>query len=241
MRILYIILFICTSYQIQAQLNVPSLSPNASLKQTVGLTEIEINYSRPSIRKRTIFGEKGLLPYGTFWRVGANTATKISFSNEVNIMGNNMDSGAYTILAKPSSDIWKLYWYPYTSGNWSTYVEKEPLFITEIPVEKTPTMVETMEIHFNAITFDAVTLIIEWEHTKLNIPIKVPTKQYAIKSIDNIMSGPSTNDYFRAALYLHESNTDLSKALTYIKKVTSSENALFFQVTREALYDTPNA
>lgn len=220
---------------VSAQLKIPSLSPLSKTVQTVGLTDITITYSRPSVRERTIFGKTGLLPNATFWRTGANSATKISFTKPIKIGGNFLEKGAYTMLTIPNEKKWKVYWYKYTSTNWNTYTEKTPLFVLELDVIKNIALVETLAIHLQNITMSSANLIIEWEYSKIKIPVEIDETKTILASIDRKLKGPSDFDYFNAALYLHETKIDLKKALKYIQKVTKSDKALFFQVTREAL------
>lgn len=230
----YIIVLVLFGTQIiNAQLRLPVQSPSATIKQTIGLTEVEISYSRPSTRDREIFGD--LLPYNEFWRVGANSTTKIIFSGDVLIDGNELKKGAYTILAIPGTKTWKLNWYEHTSGDWNDYVEAKPVLKIELPVKQRNSALESLEIHFQDITMDSTTLLLEWERSRLEILISVDEKERILKSIDRTLSGPGSFDYYFAALYLHESQIQLNKALEYIQKVTSSDKALFFQVTREAL------
>lgn len=215
-----------------AQLQLPAQSPSAIVKQTIGLTEVEISYFRPSARERIIFGE--LLPYKEFWRVGANAATKITFSGDVLVDGKVLKKGSYSLLALPESNTWKLNWYTYTSTDWNDYAATEPVLQLQLPVNTRDKPLESLELHFQDITLDSATLLLEWERTLLKIPIQVQEQEQILKRIDRTLAGPSSFDYYFAALYLHESQTDLETALKYIQKVTSSKDALFFQVSREA-------
>lgn len=216
-----------------AQLRLPAQSPAATVKQTIGLTEVEISYSRPSARQRTIFGN--LLPYNEFWRVGANAATKLIFSGDVLIDGNLLEKGSYTILIKPSTTKWQLYWYKYDSSDWNSYTDLNPVLQLEVPVTKRTTALESLELHFQDVTLSSATLLVEWERSTMKIPIQVNEKEKIQKAIARTLSGPSSFDYYFAGLYLHEAQTDLETALDYIQKVTASDDALFFQVSREAL------
>lgn len=228
------ILIFCTTVA-NAQLKTPSLSSASKIIQNIGLTEVEVEYSRPSVKGRVVFGNTGLLPNNSLWRTGANTATKILFSKTVIVAENELEKGAYTILTIPNEKKWEIRWYKYESTNWNTYAEKTPLFTIEVPVIKKAELIETLEIHFKNITMSSADLVIEWEHKKVAIPIEVDESKEILKSIDRKLKGPSDFDYFNAALYLHEAKIDLEKALQYIQKVTKSDKALFFQVTREAL------
>ncbi|WBX76955.1 DUF2911 domain-containing protein [Tenacibaculum ovolyticum] len=236
MKTLYITIILLFSYLIvYPQLKIPSLSSSSEVKQKVGLTEIIIEYSRPSRRGRIIFGESGLLPNKEVWRTGANSATKITFSKAVFIKGNMLEKGTYTILSFPNDKIWKMKWYRYTDSDWNFYKDKKAVFEIELPVIKMNSKVETFEIHFQDVTLNSTDIVLEWEQRKIKVPIRVKENEEILKSIDRALYGPSSFDFYQAALYLHETKTNLNKALIYIQKVTKSKEALFFQVTREAM------
>lgn len=233
-KAILVLLSIIYSTPVIAQLTIPSLSTSASITQSIGLSEIAVEYSRPSAKGRKIFGENGLLPYQIAWRTGANNATKITFSENTIIGGIELEKGSYTLISYPGASEWEIQWYPYTSNNWLDYLDEDPIITLNIPVKTVERYVETFEIRIQDITLDSGILLLEWENTALHIPIHVDEKERITTSIERTLSGPSNADYFQAALYLHETQSDLEKALDYIKKVTSSDNALFFQVTREA-------
>ncbi|MEW7277991.1 DUF2911 domain-containing protein [Aquimarina sp. 2201CG1-2-11] len=226
-------IFLTTS--LKAQLRTPALSPEATIIQMIGLTEVKVTYSRPHIRNRIIFGDDGIVPYSEFWRTGANAATKITFSDPVVIANTPLKKGTYTILTKPEENAWTLYFYPYESRNWNSYITNTP--VATIPTESftTPKKTESFTIAINDVTLDSAKLSILWENTGISIPIITQNKDSILKNIKTVMSGPSNGEYFRAALYLHQTQQDLNSALTYIQKVTKGSNPRFFQVYREAL------
>lgn len=219
----------------QAQLNTPAMSPMASNTQSVGITEVSIRYGRPSVRGRAVFGENGLLPYGEVWRTGANAANKFTFSEAVSIDGHKLAKGSYSILCTPGTEHWQVKWYPFISGNWTTYVDQEPLFALKVPVQKTGRLIETLEIHLQELTLNGAMIELAWENTLLQMPLEVNDQEKIMKSIANTLAGPSDFDFFNAGLYLHESGGDLDQALSYVQRLTSTEDALFFQVSREAM------
>ncbi len=226
------ILFSASSF---AQLKTPAASPSAKVIQTVGLTDIEIHYSRPGTRDRTIFGPDGVVRYGNFWRTGANAATKIIFSDDVTISDKELKAGTYALLTKPEASIWTFNFYSYESGNWTSYVKKEP--VTSVRTQKTTVSdsIETFTISLDNITMETADLVFSWENTKVTLPVKVEVHKKTMAGIEKMLAGPSSFDYFRAALYLHERGQDLNTALQYIQKATKGENPRFFQVHREAL------
>ncbi|HNB24486.1 MAG TPA: DUF2911 domain-containing protein, partial [Candidatus Melainabacteria bacterium] len=87
-----------------AKLEFPAASPPCTLKQRVGLTDVEINYSRPGVKGREIFGS--MIPYGKVWRTGANAATKLTFSTDVKLNGHEIPAGSYALVTIPDKDEW---------------------------------------------------------------------------------------------------------------------------------------
>lgn len=232
MKKFFILILFVFTLPCVAQLKTPALSPSSTLKQTIGLTDVEVQYSRPSVKDREIFSKNGLLPYGQIWRTGANSATKITFSDSVTVANKKFAKGSYTFLAIPAATTWELQWYPYNSKDWTTYQEQTPLATITVPVTSIP-FTETFEIRCTDITMESGNLTLAWERSQVQIPMKMNTISKTLKAIDGVMTGPSLNDYFQAAVFLHENNTDLTRALSYIQKVTP-ERRLFFVVTREA-------
>ncbi|NJK82728.1 MAG: DUF2911 domain-containing protein [Saprospiraceae bacterium] len=130
-----------------AQIVTPSPSPSSTFTQTVGLTKITVEYSRPSIKERVVFGDAGdqsLEKYNQPWRTGANTATKFTFSDDVKIAGKNLAKGAYSIITVPGKTQWKIQFFPYDSGQWTYYTDKTPVLEAPIAVQKNGEKVETI-------------------------------------------------------------------------------------------------
>ena len=108
----------CTTvYSVNAQVKTPQPSPSAKLEQKVGLTDVVLEYSRPGVKGRTIFGD--LVPYGKLWRTGANKNTMITFSTDATVDGQTLKAGSYAIFTKPGLESWDVYFYSDTE-NWGT-------------------------------------------------------------------------------------------------------------------------
>lgn len=218
-----------------AQIKTPSASPSAEVKQGVGLTDITINYSRPSANGRTIFAKDGLVPFDAIWRTGANSATKITFGDAAIVAGSALKAGAYAVLVTPSAKMWDFKLYTYESSSWNSYVEKEPVAKFSVPVTAAGSMVETFTIGINNLKDDAATIDFAWEKTLVSVPVKFEVHEKVMADIKRVMSGPSSNDYAAAAGYLHSSGTDLKLALEYIQKANADGEPRFWLVRREAL------
>ena len=107
-------LFMLAAITMQAQVQAPQPSPHAKIWQTVGLTEVTVEYSRPSMRGRTVFGN--LVPYGKLWRTGANQNTMVTFSTDVMIGGKTVKAGSYAIFTTPNKDNWEVVFYSDTNN-----------------------------------------------------------------------------------------------------------------------------
>jgi hypothetical protein len=220
MRKTLTLLAVCLFSLAQAQIRTPAPSPSATLKQAVGLTDVEINYSRPGMKGRIIFGD--LVPFGKPWRTGANRNTTISFSEDVVIGGKTLAKGKYALYTIPKADVWEIFFYTDTDNGglpeeWSD--TKVALKATAKP-EMLNRNVESFTIGVNSLDNNFGVLELSWEKTIVPLKFEVPTQKAAMASIDKVMAGPTSNDYFSAGQYLYQSNGDLTKALGYLNKAT---------------------
>lgn len=225
----------CFTPELTAQLRTPSASPKAKLETTVGLTDVHVEYSRPSKRGRTIFAADGLVPFGKVWRTGANQATKITFGDDVIINDQKVEAGDYAILSKPSKDGFQVMFFPYESGSWSSYLEKEPAVTAGAKVSRLSQPVETFTIDVNNYAMESAHLVMSWDMLRAEVPFKVMVKERVMKEIDRVMAGPSANDMYQAASFMLDAEGDMNKALTYIQKANGMmDSPRFWMVRREA-------
>ena len=151
----------------------PAASPACTLKQRVGLTDIEIVYSRPGVKGRQIFG--GLVPYDKVWRTGANQATKITFGAPVTLNGAEVPAGTYALMTIPGEKEWTII-VNKTAAQWGAYRYDEKADL--VRVKATPAAlaesVETFTIDINDIHDDSATLNLIWEKTRVPVKLSVP-------------------------------------------------------------------
>jgi len=152
----------------------PAPSPSNTTKQTVGLTDITIDYSRPGAKDRKVFGE--LVPYGKPWRAGANAATKVTLSTSANIGGAELEAGEYAMLITPEKGEWTLHFWPYESGRYSTYLESDtaPILGKSSEVKKLHDFQESWLITIDHLRDNSAHLQFMWENTKAVVPVTVP-------------------------------------------------------------------
>jgi len=220
-----------------AQVVTPQASPKAVVEQTVGLTDIKVEYSRPSARGRSVYGE--LVPFGRMWRTGANANTIISFSNDVVIGGKTLPAGHYALYTQPKADSWDVIFYNDTN-NWGLpekYDDKKEALRATVKPEFLNRNVESLTIGVNGLDNDFAFLEIAWEKTMVALKIEVPTKSTAMKSIETAMAGPSANDLFAAAQYYYQSNGDQTKALAWVNQslAKSGPEAPFYILRQKSL------
>lgn len=235
MKLIFSFLMLCISTASYAQIKLPALSPSVEISQTIGLTTVTLSYSRPNLRGRDLFGENGILVFGEKWRTGANATTKVALTNDIEINGQKLSKGTYALLTTPQKTSWAFHFYPYEKISYTNFLEKEPIFETKVPTQQLDYFLETFSLHFEAIGLSNANLVLQWANYKVEVPIKLNEHEVILADIEKVLKGPSDFNYFQAALYLHETQTDLPLALSYIRKVTQSDSALFFQVYREAL------
>jgi hypothetical protein len=220
-KIFFALALLIANLTIEAQVKTPQPSPKAVLNQIVGLTDVTIDYSRPSAKGRTVFGD--LVPFGKLWRTGANANSTITFSDDVVIKGTTLPKGKYAIYTTPKADMWEVIFYT-ASDNWGTPenwdVNKVALLTNVNPIMLNYP-IETMTLSINNITNDSATLDIAWEKTMVSVKFEVPSHKAAMASIGKVLAGPTAGDYYSSAQYLLNSETDLTKALEYVNKAVS--------------------
>jgi hypothetical protein len=224
-KIIVALALMIASITIEAQVKTPQPSPKATLTQVVGLTDVAIEYSRPSAKGRVIFGD--LVPFGELWRTGANANTTISFSEDVIIAGATLKKGKYALYTKPKADSWEVIFYSDTDnwGNPDKWDEAKVALKTTVKTESLNRTVESFTISINNIDNNFAHLEMSWEKTIVALKIEVPTQKAAMASIEKTLNGPAAGDYFSAAQYFFQSNGDMNKALEYVNKAISMNKA----------------
>ena len=231
-------LFLCCAifaFTVSAQIQTPPPSPSAKLEQRVGLTDFTIEYSRPSVKGRTVFGD--LVPYGKVWRTGANARTKITFTDDIKFGGKDVKAGTYAIFTKPQADKWEVILYTEYGGGGTPQEWDDSKVAASVTAEVFPLPfdIETFGIDINSITNDGASLEFFWEKTYVAVPFEVPTATKALASIESTMNGPSTNDYFQAAVYYLQAGKDLNKAKEWIDKAVAANGDAFWMSRQQSL------
>jgi hypothetical protein len=217
-----ICLLLCFNLCYSQRLKTPTLSPFSKISQQVGLTDVTLEYSRPSAKGRVVFGE--LVPYNKVWRTGANAATKITFTESAKIGGQTILPGTYAIYTIPSEDLWTIIIHSNTtlrSIAGDAYKSADDIFRFEVKPIKTTNYVESFTMQFATLTSDSLELQLVWENTLISIPMKLEVASQIEQQMTEFMKTPENiphRTYFEAAQYYSNNGKDLNEALDFIDK-----------------------
>ncbi len=211
-----------------AQLKTPAPSPSQTIKQDFGLSSIELSYSRPGIKGRKIFGD--IVPFGKVWRTGANSATVLTFGDEVTIGNVKIPAGKYGLLSIPEKKKWTLIITKQTDVT-SPAAYKPEMDVVRVTanVMKTGETVETFTMQFADIKATSCALQLSWDRSMVSLPITTEVDSKVMASIESAMKSEKP-PYFQAAVYYMENGKDLNQALDWFNKaVEQNPNAFWIQ------------
>jgi len=209
------LVFTCGLLAQTPKVDFPAASPACTLKQHVGLTDIEIVYSRPGVKGRPIFD--GLVPYGQVWRTGANNATKITFSTPVKLNGAEIPAGTYALLTIPGETEWTIIINKDTAASIFNYNQTNDLVRVKATPVKLSQMIETFTIEFTDIRDESATLNLLWEKTLVPVKIEIELTGKLVPQIEAVMSAAEgRKPYYQAALFYYDHGQDLQKASKWI-------------------------
>jgi hypothetical protein len=227
MRKLLITAIVCSAFFIaHGQLKTPAPSPTQTIKQDFGLSNIELNYSRPGIKGRKVFGD--LVPFGKVWRTGANSATTISFADDVTIGGKLVKAGKYGLLTIPDKRNWVIILtrqLDVTSP--AAYKQDQDVTRFEAKTMDLDDNVETFTMQFANIKPASCELHIMWEKTAVALPISTDIDTKVMAQIDQVMN-KDNRPYFAAAMYYMDNGKDLNQAISWFDKAVELQPNAFF-------------
>jgi hypothetical protein len=236
MKNFFAVAFLAFTTIASAQITMPSASTTTSVKQPVGMTEITLDYSRPSAKGRKIMGE--LVPFGAIWRTGANQPTKFTTTDSITVAGKGLPKGTYVIMTKPGKDAWEVMFNKNPKAN---ATNAEMLFPADnvvsisVPTMKTGMAVETFTIGIGNITNSSASLDIMWENTAVSIPFTNDIDSKIMAQIKQKLDGPTQGDYYAMSQYYFESGKDASKALEFADKALAKGDAAFWMLRHKSL------
>lgn len=233
-KLIYMLAF-CVSSTALAQVQTPQPSPSSKIQQTVGLTEVSVEFSRPSKRGRDLMG--ALVPYGEIWRTGANKNTVITFGDDVTLGEQTLKAGSYALYTRPGKAQWEVFFYTDTE-NWGTPSEWDASKVAaslEVEAEETAT-IESFSIWFSNLHNNGATLKMGWGNARISIPFGVPTVAKATASIQAALNkDPKHRDYYSAALYYLQEDQDLNQAKAWMEKAIEGKDDAYWYFRQYSL------
>ena len=217
---------VCTLFIADAQLKTPAPSPTQTIKQDFGLSSVELSYSRPGMKGRKIFGD--LVPFGKIWRTGANSATTLTFGEDVMIGGKKITAGKYGLLSIPENNSWTLIitkQLDVTSP--AAYKQDMDVVRTEVKPMKMDNNVETFTMQFANIKPGSCELHIMWDKTAVALPITADVETKVMAQIDQQMN-KDNRPYYNAAMYYMDNGKDLNQALAWFDKAAEMQPDAFW-------------
>ncbi|MFA7446844.1 MAG: DUF2911 domain-containing protein [Weeksellaceae bacterium] len=220
-----------------AQVIIPQSSAFSEVEVTVGLTKVEVEYSRPNKNGRAIFGN--LVPYDKVWRTGANKNTTIEFKDDVVIAGQKVKAGEYALFTKPGKESWEIYFYNDTKnwGNPEKWDDSKVVAKATAKVQKLSNTVETFTISLDDLTLNSAMLTIAWDNVKVGTKIEVPTDEKVMASINTTMRDkPTAQDLMSAASYYFAADKDIEQAKRWMDEgMKMNPKPAFYQIYQQAL------
>ena len=207
------------------KVDFPAPSPTCTLKQRVGLTDIEIVYSRPSVKGRKIFG--GLVAYGEVWRTGANNATKITVSTPVKLNGAEVPAGTYGLFTIPGEDEWTIILNK-VSGQWGAYKydAKDDVVRVKAKPVKLAEHVESFLITFDTLRDESADLLLAWDDVVVPVQIERDLTGTLVPQIEAVMASDEKNKpYYQSAMYYYDHGQDLNKAKEWVNAAIKQREA----------------
>jgi len=236
-KILFIVAAFVTTFA-SAQIKMPQASTTQKITQDFGMGAIELTYSRPNIKGRTVLKEKSeLAPLGSLWRLGANAATKIKFTDKVTIGGTELEAGTYVIYAVPGKDIWDVI---FNKGvnNWGTdgYKEAEDVVHVKVKAEKAANFAESFTMQIINVAAETCELHMTWGNVQVAVPISTNIKDRVRAQIEKALAADNiqANTYNTAANFYYEFDKDYTKALVNITKAVEASKDAYWMVSLKA-------
>ncbi len=212
--------FSLNAFSQERSIPYPRLSPFQKTEIKVGLCDLKLEYCRPSMKGREIFG--GLVPYDTIWRTGANKNSKLTFSKNILVGEKMIEAGAYSIFTVPGEKEWEVYFYDELDeyGLPDTLDNEKIITRFSVPSISLDRKIESLAINFENVTSNSVSIVIAWEQTMVLIPIKIPTDDI-IKEVFEKEWEMLAEDYRTAAGIYLNNEKDYTSALMCIDKAIS--------------------
>src|SRR6516165_8098768 len=220
----------------EKKIEFPAASQHATVKQRVGLTDIEVDYSRPNKNNRDIFG--GLVPYGKLWRTGANAVTKIKFSQPVTLGGKKIPAGEYALFTIPTADEWTIIVSKTAKvQSAADYKQENDAARVMAKPEPNPVTIETFTIGLADVKGASATLNFLWDNTRVPVKLTTDDIEQVSRQLDAVVSAGTPLEprtAYQAAAFYYDSNKDLNQAAKWIDQALEKNPDAYFMHYKKA-------
>jgi len=223
---LAILFLVCSARAALGQLQPPLPSPNATVAQTIGVTKIEIAYSRPHVKgptrkeERVIWG--ALVPYDKVWRTGANNVTKFTADGDITVEGQKLPAGSYGLFTIPGKDEWTVIFNKQSTGGPDYSADKDVLRVKVKP--EATHMHELFTIAFPQVTSNSAVLVLAWEKLMVPVRLAVDTNALFLSNAKDAVAKAKPDDWrtpLTAARYLYDNKYAAADAASFLEKSLS--------------------
>jgi hypothetical protein len=220
----------------EKKIEFPAASQHSVVKQRVGLTDVEVDYSRPNKNDREIFG--GLVPYGKLWRTGANAVTRIKFSKPVTLGGKKIPAGEYALFTIPTADEWTIIVSKDAKVQSAADYKQEndAARITAKP-EAIPDMIETFTIGLGDVKGASATLNFFWDKTRVPVKLTTDDLEQVSKELEAAAAGTTPLDprtAYQAAAFYYDNNKDMNQAAKWVDQAVAKNPDAYFMHYKKA-------
>ena len=213
-------------------IKTPAPSPTQTMKQDFALSSIEITYSRPMVKGRTIFGD--VVPFGKIWRTGANGATKVTFGEDVKVGGMAVKAGSYALYSVPDKSEWEIIINKgANNGGLNGYKAEDDVARFKVKSMNLPMSIESFTVIIGDVSASTANIQIMWANTAVTIPVEADIDSKIMKQIDGAMN-VDNRPYFAAASYYFDAGKDMSKALDWVNKAIEAQPKAYWIVHLKA-------
>ncbi|MFL6500180.1 MAG: DUF2911 domain-containing protein [Candidatus Udaeobacter sp.] len=220
----------------EKKIEFPSASQHSVVKQRVGLTDVEVDYSRPNKNGREIFG--GLVPYGKLWRTGANAVTKIKFSDAVTLGGKEIPPGEYSLFTIPTANEWTIILSKDAKmQSAADYKQENDVARVTATPEVLPISIETFTIALNDVKGASATLVFVWDKTRVPVKLTTDDVEQVSKQLDAAVSAGTPLDprtAYQAAAFYYDNNKDMNQAAKWIDQALEKNPDAYFMHYKKA-------
>jgi tetratricopeptide (TPR) repeat protein len=220
----------------EKKIEFPAASQHSVVKQHVGLTDVEVDYSRPNKNNREIFG--GLVPYGKLWRTGANAVTKIKFSDAVTLGGQQIPAGEYALFTIPTANEWTIIVSKDAKvQSTADYKQENDAARLTTKPESLPITIETFTIALNNVKGASATLDFVWDTTRVSVELTTDDVEQVSKQLEAAAGDNTPLDArtaYQAAAFYYDNNKDMNQAAKWIDQALAKNPDAYFMHYKKA-------